>query len=82
MPLATITSKGQLTIPKEVRDRLHLKTGDQVELTVLEDGRALLTPSLSLQSLGGMLRKPGRARSVSAMQRAIESEVSDKARRS
>lgn len=33
---ATITSKGQLTLPKSVRDRLGLREGDQVEVTVVK----------------------------------------------
>jgi AbrB family looped-hinge helix DNA binding protein len=37
MVLATMTSKGQLTIPKEVRTLLDLKPGDKVEL--LPDGK-------------------------------------------
>jgi AbrB family looped-hinge helix DNA binding protein len=82
MALATLTSKGQLTIPKEVREKLRLKTGDQVELTVLPDGRALLAPSQSLASLGGLLKRPGRrARSVAAMNAAIEAEAADKTAR-
>jgi len=82
MTLATLTSKGQLTIPKEVREKLRLKTGDRVELTVLPDGRALLTPSQSLASLGGLLKRPGRrARTVAAMNAAIEAEAADKAKR-
>ena len=82
MTLATLTSKGQLTIPKEVREKLRLKTGDRVELTVLPDGRALLTPSQSLASLGGLLKRPGwRARTVTAMNAAIEAEAADKAKR-
>jgi antitoxin PrlF len=38
MPTATITSKGQVTIPKEIRERLHLREGDQLLFTVDEAG--------------------------------------------
>lgn len=42
-PFSTITSKGQLTVPVEIRRRLGLKKGDQVDF-VLEDGRTVLRP--------------------------------------
>ena len=38
MPISTITSKGQVTIPKQVRDELHLRQGDMLDFRVLEDG--------------------------------------------
>jgi antitoxin PrlF len=41
MPFATMTSKGQLTVPKDVRDLLELSSGDRVELT--PDGRGGVT---------------------------------------
>lgn len=44
MPTAKMTSKGQVTIPKQVRQRLRLGTGDQVEFVVQEAGTVLLRP--------------------------------------
>jgi antitoxin PrlF len=38
----TVTSKGQVTIPKPVRDRLNIKAGSQVEFELAEDGRVVL----------------------------------------
>ena len=38
----TVTSKGQVTIPKQVRDRLGIKPGSKVDFEVAEDGRAFL----------------------------------------
>ena len=38
MPRATITSKGQITLPKAIRERLGLSTGDQVDFRVEDDG--------------------------------------------
>jgi AbrB family looped-hinge helix DNA binding protein len=43
-PSSTISSKGQVTVPIEVRHRLGLKQGDRVEF-VFEDGKTVLRPS-------------------------------------
>ena len=43
MPRATLTSKGQITIPQEVRKRLGLQQGDQVEF-ITEDGVTVVRP--------------------------------------
>ena len=44
MALATLTTKGQVTVPKKVRDSLHLRAGDKLEFIVTKDGRAILKP--------------------------------------
>ena len=44
MTTATVTSKGQVTIPKKVRDALHLATGDTIEFVVREKGEVILRP--------------------------------------
>jgi antitoxin PrlF len=44
VPSSTISSKGQVTVPIEVRRRLGLKEGDRVEF-VFEDGRTVLRPA-------------------------------------
>jgi AbrB family looped-hinge helix DNA binding protein len=61
MPGATLTSKGQVTIPKAVRDLLGLEAGDQLDF-VLEDGsRVILRPgNRDARSLKGLLHRPGR----------------------
>lgn len=43
MPITTVTSKGQITIPKEVRDALHLKLHEKVAI-VAEEGVAIIKP--------------------------------------
>lgn len=58
---ATLTSKGQTTIPKEIRDSLHMKPGDRMTFTLMPDATVLLRlKSKSLAELAGMLHKKGR----------------------
>jgi AbrB family looped-hinge helix DNA binding protein len=45
MPESTVTTKGQITIPKEVRDRLRIGAGDRVSFLVRDDGVVELRPS-------------------------------------
>ena len=44
MARATLTSKGQITIPKDIRDSLQLQVGDKVEFTVTSSNEALIKP--------------------------------------
>ena len=44
MSISTLTSKGQVTIPKTVRERLHLRTGDKLDFRVEEDGTIRVCP--------------------------------------
>ncbi len=76
MATATITSKGQVTIPKSVRDRLKIGPGDRLEFIVERNGRVSIVPAtVSLRSLVGALRPASRRRvSVEDMNRAIEEE--------
>ena len=58
---ATLTSKGQTTIPKEIRDGLGMKPGDRITFTLLPDATVLMrVKSRSLPELAGMLHKKGR----------------------
>lgn len=60
MATATITSKGQVTIPKEIRDTLLLQTGDKIDFTLTERGQVVLKPmTRRVNDLFGRLRKPG-----------------------
>lgn len=57
MATATVTSKGQMTLPKDVRDDLGLRPGDKVEF-IKRDGRYVIMPrNVSVASLSGILGK-------------------------
>jgi len=58
---ATLTSKGQTTIPKQIRDSLRMKTGDRMTFTLLRDGTVLMrVKNKSAMSVAGRLHKKGR----------------------
>lgn len=62
MATATMTSKGQLTIPKDIRDRLGLKPGDRVEFVPGGDGRTVVLRKrrvLTLEQVLGSLPSNG-----------------------
>lgn len=58
---ATLTSKGQTTIPKAIRDSLSIKPGDRMTFTLLPDGTVLMRiKNKSALDLAGRLRRQGR----------------------
>jgi len=72
MGSATITSKGRITIPLAVRQRLGLKAGDRVEFVILDDGSAVMIPAtVRLADLEGILPPPRTPVSVEEMNQAI-----------
>jgi antitoxin PrlF len=57
---STLTSKGQTTIPKDIRESLGMKSGDRMTFTMLPDGTVLMrVKNKSVMSLAGRLRKRG-----------------------
>lgn len=73
MPTAKITSKGQVTIPRTIREHLHVAEGDRIDFRVGEDGGVrLVSLSRPVRDLFGMLHRPGREPvSVEEMDEAI-----------
>jgi antitoxin PrlF len=56
----TMTTKGQVTVPREIRDRLGLKSGDKMTFTMLSDGTIVMRPKTRrLADLSGSLTRPG-----------------------
>jgi AbrB family looped-hinge helix DNA binding protein len=61
MSQATVTSKGQITIPKEVRSVLHLESGGKVDFLITDNGDAIMRPlSKATEDVFGMLSSPKR----------------------
>lgn len=61
MPTATLTSKGQVTIPASVRTRLGLRTGDQIDFVLAPDGDVRLKAKRTgFEELRGVLRSTRR----------------------
>ncbi|GGH04524.1 AbrB/MazE/SpoVT family DNA-binding domain-containing protein [Silvibacterium dinghuense] len=74
MATATLTSKGQITVPAKVREELGLKAGDRLEFVRNQrTGRYEIIPAtISVRSLEGMLHRPGRKPvSIEEMNEAI-----------
>ena len=77
MTLATITSKGQITIPKAVRERLMLDAGDKIEFVFTKNREALIRPvSKTVDDLFGKLYTPGtKTVSIEEMDAAIARKI-------
>lgn len=71
MTTATLTSKGQVTIPADVRLRLGLESGDRIEFIEMDGGYAIKPAIDDVRSLKGLLRKPGKPVSIEDMNATI-----------
>jgi antitoxin PrlF len=79
MPISTITSKGQTTIPGEIRRLLKLKAGDRIEFLVEADGKVVLVPvTVDVRKLKGLLAPAPRRVSIEDMDMAIRKRAGRK----
>jgi len=80
MALATLTTKGQITIPKIIRDSLKLNTGDKIEIVITKDREAIIRPvSKKVDDIFCKLHKSGRkAVSLETIDDAIKNRMRDK----
>jgi AbrB family looped-hinge helix DNA binding protein len=61
MPTATLTSKGQITLPRRVREHLRVQVGDTVDFVIGADGEVRVrSGDVEVSALKGLLRQPGR----------------------
>lgn len=77
--LSTVTAKGQVTIPKEIRDLLQIRPNDKVDF-IIEGGRAVLVPVKTLKEVRGAVAVKERATIVverKAAARAVAKRVSE-----
>lgn len=83
MSRATLTSKGQMTLPKDVRNDLDLKPGDQIEFVKIGRYYELRPRNLNAADLGGMLHRPDMGTmSIEDMDKGIAEAVRERNERS
>ncbi len=76
MSTATLTTKGQITIPAEVRRKLNVEAGDRVEFVEIEPGRfEVIAATRSVRELKGRFGKPTRTVSIEEMNAAIAAQA-------
>lgn len=78
---SAITSKGQATIPKAIREHLGLKPGDRVKFFLHPDGSVVLLPKLPVAALRGMVAGRRPAATIEAMNEAVAEGAVDAAPR-
>lgn len=72
----TLSSKGQITIPVEIRNMLQLNIGDRIDFVVFEKGRVEMIPKKgSASALKGLVKWRGKPATVSQMDEAIALEA-------
>jgi antitoxin PrlF len=75
MTAATLTSKGQITIPSVVRRAMNVETGDRIEFVEVQPGRfEIMVATQPVQALKGMFGKPTRRVSIDDMNQAIAAQ--------
>lgn len=77
---ATLSSKGQATIPKAVRERLQIKPGDRFKFFFHPDG-VIILPRIPTRRLKGSVPSPARPISIEDIDKAIEAGATERFRR-
>ncbi|MCK5147967.1 AbrB/MazE/SpoVT family DNA-binding domain-containing protein [bacterium] len=74
--LTTLTSKGQLTVPKAIRDRLNLHPGDKIEFILDNKNNCQIIPlRSSIKEMKGMLGPASKIVSIEEMDTVIQKEA-------
>jgi AbrB family looped-hinge helix DNA binding protein len=74
---SAITSKGQITIPKAIRDHLKVKPGDRIKFFIDPNGTVALLPKLPITALRGILPVRARPVTLEEMDEAIVAGASE-----
>ena len=75
MATSTITTKGQVTIPKQIRDLLNVDKGDRVEFLVDDNGTVTIWPvTIDITELKGLVARPDKYVSLQDMKNAIRDQ--------
>ena len=83
MSTGTMTSKGQLTLPAHLRDKLRLTAGTKVSFEELPDGRIAIRPKTGdVRALRGAVRYDGPPVSITDMNRAVAGAAAERFKRS
>lgn len=79
MVSTTISDKGQITIPQEIRDYLKLNPGTKIQFVIDEQGQVKIVPlKFSVEDLSGILHRPGMKKAiVEDMENAIQEAAND-----
>ena len=81
MPTATVTSKGQITIPKSIRLHLKLVAGDRLQFVIERGGRVVLMPAtVDASELRGLLAPAPRRLSIEQMDASVRERASARKR--
>ena len=82
--LASMTDKGQVTVPKDIRDRLGIAAGSKLDFEVQDDGTIRVRVLVrGAGNLFGIVRRPGMTpQSIDAMDEGIAAAVKARNRRS
>jgi antitoxin PrlF len=75
---SAITSKGQATIPKAIRDHLGLRAGDRVKFFVHPDGSVVLLPKIPVSALRGIVKAGRRPVTIEEMAESAEAGAAER----
>ena len=79
MVQARLTGKGQVTIPKTIREHLRIDTGSKIDFVIDENGEVKVIPiNIAIENLSGILHRSGmKAASLTDMEQAISEGAND-----